>query len=39
VHAPERQALQTGMRVKAVWRPEREGHIADIACFVPEDHQ
>jgi hypothetical protein len=29
----------TGMRVKAVWRPEREGHIADIACFVPEDHR
>jgi len=38
VHVPERQAMATGMRVQAVWRTEREGHIADIECFVPEGH-
>ncbi len=37
VRAPERHVLRTGMRVKAVWRAEREGHISDIECFVPED--
>lgn len=30
-------AMQTGMRVRAKWRAEREGHISDIECFVPED--
>jgi hypothetical protein len=28
--------LATGMRVSAVWREEREGHIADLVGFVPE---
>jgi uncharacterized protein len=28
--------MQTGMRVKARWRPERSGHITDIECFEPE---
>ncbi len=27
--------LSTGMRVVARWRPEREGHIADLEGFVP----
>lgn len=36
VHVPESHAIRTGMRVKAVWRAEREGHITDIECFVPE---
>ena len=26
--------VRTGMRVRAVWRDERQGHIADIAGFV-----
>ncbi len=34
VDGPE--AMSTGMRVKARWRSEREGHIRDIACFEPE---
>jgi len=25
------------MRVEVVWSDEREGHIADIAGFVPEE--
>ncbi len=29
-------AMSTGMRVTAVFRDEREGHILDLACFVPE---
>ena len=29
--------MSTGMRVQAVWRSEREGHIADIAGFEPAD--
>lgn len=33
VDSPEEMA--TGMRVKPVWREEREGHIRDIKCFVP----
>jgi uncharacterized OB-fold protein len=33
--APER--MRTGLRVRPRWRPEREGHIADIACFEPEE--
>lgn len=28
--------LATGMRVQVAWRDGREGHIADIAGFVPE---
>ncbi len=28
--------MSTGMRVRAVWRDERQGHIADIAGFQPE---
>ncbi len=30
-------AMSTGMRVTARWRDEREGHIADIEGFVPEE--
>lgn len=30
-------ALATGMRVTARWRDEREGHIADLVGFVPEE--
>ncbi|WP_419925121.1 Zn-ribbon domain-containing OB-fold protein [Candidatus Poriferisocius sp.] len=29
--------LASGMRVVARWRPEREGHIADLVGFVPEE--
>ena len=36
VDAGEESAMRTGMRVKAVWRDEREGHIRDIEKFVPE---
>src|SRR4051812_27472998 len=32
----DESAVSTGMRVKANWRDEREGHIQDIECFVPE---
>jgi len=28
--------VSAGMRVRVRWREEREGHIADIACFEPE---
>jgi uncharacterized protein len=28
--------MATGMRVRAVWRAERHGHITDIAAFVSE---
>jgi uncharacterized OB-fold protein len=35
VDAPE-EAMATGMRVSIKWADEREGHITDIACFVPE---
>lgn len=37
VEGPEQMA--TGMRVTARWRDEREGHIADIEGFVPEEAQ
>lgn len=30
-------AMATGMRVDVQWRDKREGHIADIACFVPAE--
>lgn len=29
--------MRTGMRVVPRWADEREGHITDIACFVPEE--
>ena len=29
--------LVTGMRVLAVWSREREGHIADLSGFSPEE--
>jgi hypothetical protein len=29
--------MSTGMRVQIVWRDERQGHIADISGFVPEE--
>lgn len=35
VDAPE-DTMATGMRVSVQWADEREGHITDIACFVPE---
>jgi hypothetical protein len=37
VRADGPEALQTGLRVRAVWRAEREGHISDIECFEPDD--
>lgn len=30
-------AMRTGMRVRAQWRDETVGEIADIAAFVPEE--
>jgi len=36
VRAAGPDAMRSGMRVRAVWRAEREGHIADIECFEPE---
>ena len=36
VDAGDEAAVSTGMRVTARWRDEREGHIQDIECFVPE---
>jgi uncharacterized OB-fold protein len=36
VRASGSDELATGMRVKAVWRAEREGHLSDIECFEPE---
>ncbi len=36
VDAVEMAAMSTGMRVVPRWRDEREGHINDIECFVPE---
>jgi uncharacterized OB-fold protein len=35
--AGSEQAMRTGMRVRARWREERKGSIADIECFVPEE--
>lgn len=34
--AGDESVVSTGMRVQIRWRDEREGHIADIACFEPE---
>jgi hypothetical protein len=36
VDAGSIDTMATGMRVRAVWRAERHGHITDIAAFVPE---
>jgi len=36
VDAKSIEHMATGMRVRAVWRTERHGHITDIAAFVPE---
>ena len=36
VRASGPEEMRTGMRVRAVWRAEREGHISDIECFEPE---
>ena len=36
VDAGSVDAMSTGMRVTPRWRAEREGHINDIECFVPE---
>jgi uncharacterized OB-fold protein len=33
VRAAAPDAMSTGMRVRAVWRATREGHISDIECF------
>jgi uncharacterized OB-fold protein len=37
VDAGSPEAMRTGMRVTPRWRAEREGHILDLECFVPED--
>ncbi|MGH8921658.1 MAG: Zn-ribbon domain-containing OB-fold protein [Acidimicrobiales bacterium] len=36
VDAGDRARMQTGMRVTASWRAEREARITDIEAFVPE---
>ena len=36
VFADSPSDMFTGMRVRAAWRSEREGHIADIAGFDPD---
>ena len=36
VDAGDIGAMSTGMHVTPRWRAEREGHINDIECFVPE---
>ena len=36
VRAAAADAMSTGMRVRAVWRSTREGHISDIECFEAE---
>ena len=30
-----RKKLKTGTRVKAVWKPEKQGHMMDIQYFIP----
>ena len=35
----DESAMATGMRVAVKWADEREGHINDIACFVPEENR
>ena len=39
VFAGSAAEMSTGMRVRVVWRTEREGHIADIAGFEPVPDQ
>jgi uncharacterized OB-fold protein len=36
VDAGDMAAMATGMKVTPRWRDEREGHINDIECFVPD---
>ena len=36
VDAGDIGAMSTGMHVTPRWRAEREGHINDIECFVPD---
>jgi uncharacterized OB-fold protein len=36
VDALDETRMRTGMRVRARWRAETKGEIADIACFEPE---
>jgi len=36
VDAGDESSMETGMRVRARWKDEREGVITDIECFVPE---
>jgi uncharacterized protein len=36
VDAGSADRMRTGMRVRARWRAERTGEIADLACFEPE---
>ena len=36
IRADGPSSMSTGMRVTAQWRNEREGHVKDIECFVPE---
>jgi uncharacterized OB-fold protein len=36
VDAGSMDAMHTGLKVTPRWREEREGHINDIECFVPE---
>jgi len=36
VDAEDASNMSIGMRVTPRWREEREGHINDIECFVPE---
>jgi uncharacterized OB-fold protein len=36
VDAGSCDVMSTGMRVRARWRDEREGHILDIECFEPD---
>jgi len=33
----DESAMATGMRVTVKWADEREGHITDLACFIPEE--
>jgi uncharacterized OB-fold protein len=36
VDAGDQSKMSIGMHVVPRWRDEREGHINDIECFVPE---
>ena len=35
ISTPQPQALRAGLRVRAVWREQREGSLRDIAYFEP----